>query len=137
MSHDALPPDPFANDPNDLAKQLDQVLDAEYFGYHSGESPEALSDEQRTELLQDLNALTVYQALLEPRGILGVAVDCGDCEEPHYHGWELLRASLQQLLDADRMGPHEPACNPDPLAYVTWEYCRGFADGANATENTR
>jgi hypothetical protein len=26
------------------------------------------------------------------------------------------------------MRPHEPAFDPDPAHYVTWEYCRGYAD---------
>ena len=55
-------------------------------------------------------------------------VDCGDCGEQHYHEWSLLRASLQQLLDEGQMRPHEPAFDPDPASYVTWEYCRGYAD---------
>ena len=36
--------------------------------------------------------------------------------------------SLQQLLDEGQMRPHEPAFDPDPANYVTWEYCRGYAD---------
>ena len=51
-----------------------------------------------------------------------------DCGEQHYHEWSLLRASLQQLLDEGQMRPHEPAFDPDPADYVTWEYCRGYAD---------
>jgi hypothetical protein len=30
------------------------------------------------------------------------------------------------------MRPHEPPFDPDPSAYVTWEYCRGFADATLA-----
>jgi hypothetical protein len=26
------------------------------------------------------------------------------------------------------MRPHEPAFDPDPTEYVSWEYCRGYAD---------
>ena len=26
------------------------------------------------------------------------------------------------------MRPHEPAFDPDPVEYVSWEYCRGYAD---------
>ena len=55
-------------------------------------------------------------------------IDCADCGEQHYHEWSLLRASLQQLLDEGQMRPHEPAFDPDPAHYVTWEYCRGYAD---------
>lgn len=135
VPHDALPPDPFAGDPNDPAQELSGAWEDVDAG--SPESPEPLGEQERTELLEDLSDLAVYQALLEPRGVRGVVVDCADCEQPHYHDWELLRASLQQLLEAGRMRPHEPAYDPDPDRYVTWEYCRGFADGLNATENAR
>jgi hypothetical protein len=129
VPHDALPPDPFASDPDDPARALSEE--------EEDEQVQALDDEERTELLSDLTDLAVYQALLEPRGVRGIVVDCGDCGEPHYHDWELLRSSLRQLLADGRMRPHEPAYNPDPSAYVSWEYCRGFADGATATESTR
>ena len=26
--------------------------------------------------------------------------------------------------------PHEPAYDPEPDAYVTWDYCRGYADAS-------
>ncbi|GAA4000310.1 DUF5319 domain-containing protein [Allokutzneria multivorans] len=128
MPHDALPPDPFAGDPNDPARALDAVQE---------DPAEPLTEHERAELLSDLTDLAVYQALLEPREIRGIVVDCGDCSEPHYHDWELLRASLHQLLKDGRMRPHEPAFDPDPSSYVTWEYCRGFADGVTTIESRR
>ncbi len=94
-----------------------------------------LGDDERAELLADLTDLAVYQALLEPRGVRGIVVDCGDCQEPHYHDWELLRSSLEQLLQNGSMRPHEPAFSPEPGEYVTWEYCRGFADAVTEFEN--
>ena len=126
MSHDALPPDPFAGDPVDPAASLPD---------HDDEPQQPISDAEREELVEDLADLAVYQALLAPRGVRGIVVDCADCAEPHYHDWALLRASLEQLLADGRMRPHEPAYDPDPREYVTWEYCRGFADGVTATEN--
>ena len=129
VPHDALPPDPFAQDPDDPARALPE--------HPEDEPAEELSELERNELLNDLADLAVYQALLEPRGVRGVVVDCGDCEQPHYHDWELLRASLEQLLADGRMRPHEPAFDPNPAAYVSWEYCRGFADGVTATESAR
>ncbi|TDQ05819.1 hypothetical protein EV186_1011797 [Labedaea rhizosphaerae] len=129
VPHDALPPDPFAQDPDDPARALPE--------HPEDEPAEELSELDRNELLNDLSDLAVYQALLEPRGVRGVVVDCGDCEQPHYHDWELLRASLEQLLADGRMRPHEPAFDPNPAAYVSWEYCRGFADGVTATESAR
>ena len=117
VSPDALPPDPFAGDPTDPALSMDD----------SGEA-EALSPAEREEVVADLADLAVYQALLEGRGVRGIVVDCGDCGDQHFHEWSLLRASLQQLLDEGQMRPHEPAFDPDPATYVTWEYCRGYAD---------
>lgn len=92
------------------------------------EELEPLSAEERAEIIEDLGDLSIYQALLENRGVRGVVVDCADCGEQHFHEWDLLRASLRQLLDEGYMRKHEPAFNPDPGDYVTWEYCRGYAD---------
>jgi hypothetical protein len=128
VARDALPPDPFDGDPHDPSMQLRDVDD----------EPDAPIDaNEQEELIEDLADLAVYQALLEPRGVRGIVVDCADCEEPHYHDWALLRASLEQLLDDGKMRPHEPAYDPDPRCYVTWEYCRGFADGVTASEAAR
>jgi len=122
--HDSMPPDPFAGDPFDPAKALD-ALD---------EPVEQLDESERADVLADLTDLALYQMLLEPRGIRGIVVDCADCEEPHYHEWELLQASLRQLLEDGRIRPHEPACEPDSSLYVSWEYCRGYADATLAYE---
>lgn len=123
VSPDALPPDPFAGDPHDPALSLDgPELD----------DPDTLSETERGEVVADLADLALYQALLEGRGVRGIVVDCGDCGEQHFHEWNLLRASLQQLLEEGQMRPHEPAFNPDPASYVTWEYCRGYTDAVLA-----
>lgn len=126
VPHDPLPPDPFAGDPEDPSRALDD---------QEPEFGPPLGEDERAELLSDLTDLAVYQALLEPRGVRGIVVDCTDCGEPHYHDWELLRSSLEQLLHDGRMRPHEPAFAPDPSEYMSWEYCRGFADGVTETEN--
>ncbi|TWP45235.1 hypothetical protein FKR81_39735 [Lentzea tibetensis] len=127
VPHDALPPDPFAGDPEDPALTL---------GEPDHDHP-PMDDDERAELVSDLSDLAVYQALLQHRGVRGIVVDCGECQEPHYHDWALLRSSLEQLLADGRMRPHEPAFDPDPGSYVSWEYCRGYADGVTATESAR
>src|SRR5207244_2268119 len=43
------------------------------------------------------------------------------------------RAPLRHLLDSGRPRVHEPAYDPDPDHYVTWEYARGYADGVHDT----
>jgi hypothetical protein len=128
VAHDSLPPDPFADDPDDPAKVWVEP---------EADPADPVSDEERAELLADLGDLAVYETLLAPRGKRGVVVDCAECSSPHYHDWALLRASLEQLLQDGRMRPHEPAFDPNPSDYVSWEYCKGFADGATATKTAR
>ncbi|GHE96058.1 hypothetical protein GCM10017786_30750 [Amycolatopsis deserti] len=127
VPHEVLPPDPFADDPDDPAREL--------AGFGDDELAEPMDAQARAELLADLSDLAVYQALLEPRGVRGIVVDCGECDQPHFHDWHLLRASLEQLLADGRMRPHEPAFDPNPADYVSWDYCRGFADGITTTES--
>lgn len=117
MAHDS-PPDPFAGDPHDPAAEMADEYDEE-----------PLSDEERASLLEDLEDLEMFQALLEPRGVRGLVVDCDDCKESHFFAWELLRGNLRSLLDEQAPHVHEPAFQPDPADYVSWDYARGFTDG--------
>lgn len=130
VSPEGLPPDPFAGDPDDPALCMDSDVE----GHGDGRDDAELTDSDRSEILADLADLAVYQALLSGRGVRGIVVDCTDCGEQHFHEWSLLRASLQQLLDEGQMRPHEPAYDPDPAHYVTWEYCRGYADATLADD---
>ena len=77
--------------------------------------------------------LEVYEALLGPAGIRGLVIECEDCREPHYFDWDLLRGNLRHLLSSGRPRVHEPAYDPDPDHYVTWDYARGYADGVHDT----
>src|SRR5213076_3470819 len=113
------PLDPFADDPADPAASLDD----------DDEMP-PLTTQEREDVLEDLEDLEVFEALLEPRGVRGLVVDCEDCREPHYFAWDLLRGNLRHLLDQGTTRVHEPAFSPDPADYVSWEYARGFADAA-------
>ena len=115
---DEHPIDPFLGDPDDPASELDD-----------DEVSEPLDPQEREEVLADLADLDVYQALLESRGVRGLVVDCDDCDDAHYFGWDLLRANLRHLLDVGQTRVHEPAFSPDPADYVSWDYARGFADG--------
>jgi hypothetical protein len=112
-----LPPDPFAGDPTDPSAALDAL-----------EPGEPLDTEERHAVEEDLADLAVYEALLVHRGLRGLVVSCEDCQQEHYHDWDMLRANLLQLLVDGTVRPHEPAYDPRPDAYVTWDYCRGYAD---------
>jgi Family of unknown function (DUF5319) len=117
VHHDS-PIDPFSGDPADPASVLGD-----------DDISEPLSPEEREEVLADLEDLEMFRALLEIRGVRGLVVDCDDCDEPHYFSWDLLAGNLRHLLDVGQTRMHEPAFNPDPASYVSWDYARGFADG--------
>ncbi|MGK5680851.1 DUF5319 domain-containing protein [Actinoplanes sp. URMC 104] len=119
------PIDPFNGDPADPAAGLDDLSE--------DVEAEPLTDAERQDVLEDLSDLEIYQALLSPTGIRGLVIECEDCHEPHYFDWDLLRGNLQHLLSSGRPRVHEPAYDPDPDHYVTWEYARGYADGVHDT----
>jgi hypothetical protein len=133
MSAAPEPLDPFSGDPDDPVRELaalDEVLDDG--GLDAAPEP-PLSPQDREDVLEDLADLEVFEALLEPRGIKGLIVHCGGCDEAHYFAWDLLRGNLRHLLSSGRPRVHEPAYDPDPDHYVTWEYARGYADGVHDT----
>jgi hypothetical protein len=118
------PVDPFSGDPDDPARELAA------FDHDPDEASPPLSPQDREDVLEDLENLEVFEALLSPRGVRGLVVDCDDCQEAHYFAWDLLRANLRHLLDNGTTRVHEPAFSPDPASYVSWDYARGFADAA-------
>ncbi|WP_433464650.1 DUF5319 domain-containing protein [Spirillospora sp. CA-142024] len=124
--HDDAPLDPFAGDPEDPAAALGDPDDT---------AP--LSVTEREDVLADLADLEVFRALLEPLGVRGLTVDCGDCGKLHYIDWDLLHGNLRHLLDQGLPRVHEPALSPDPVDYVSWEYARGYVDGVIDSEEGR
>ncbi|HEX5597365.1 MAG TPA: DUF5319 domain-containing protein [Micromonosporaceae bacterium] len=119
------PIDPFSGDPTDPSSGLgDPIGDAQL---------EPLTDLERQEMLEDLADLEIYQALLGPTGVRGLVIECEDCRDAHYFDWDLLRSNLRHLLNSGQPRMHEPAYDPDPEHYVTWEYARGYADGVHDT----
>jgi hypothetical protein len=118
---DDQPLDPFRGDPADPAHELARLDDPD-------DAAEPLSVEEREGVLADLEDLEVFRTLLEPRGVRGVVVDCGDCGEAHYFDWDLLQGNLRHLLDRGTTRVHEPAFEPDPEHYVPWDYAKGFSD---------
>lgn len=88
-----------------------------------------LEDEDRDALQQDLVDVQVLKRLLGPKGIKGAVFFCPDCDDDHFLGWDLLAGNLRELLDQGSPPVHEPAFDPDPDDYVSWDYARGFLDG--------
>ncbi len=126
MPHEPL--DPFAGDPEDPAAHLPLPLDDD-----ADDPP--LSAQEREELITDLADLEGFRALLEPRDVLGIVIECEDCGERHYMDWDLVVGNLRSLLTVGRTRVHEPAYSPDPTRYVSWEYARGYSDAVLEAED--
>jgi hypothetical protein len=120
------PLDPFLDDPSDPAAVLDD---------HEPAQP--LSEDERADVLADLAELAEFRSTLVPQGVEGIAVECGDCGEQHFFSWDLMAANLRALLGEGRTHVHEPAFAPDPDAYVSWDYARGYTDAVNALTKRR
>lgn len=117
MTRDDGPLDPFLGDPDDPTRLLEDL-----------DPIEPLSDTDCVEIVADLAELDEFETALAPHDILGIVVDCPDCGEQHYFSWALMTANLRSLLGNGRTGVHEPAVQPKPDSYVTWDYARGFTD---------
>jgi hypothetical protein len=94
-----------------------------------------LDEGEREALQQDLVDIETLKELLGPRGIKGAVFYCPDCQEDHYLAWDLLSGNLQELLEAGESPIHEPAFDPDPDDYVSWDYARGFLDGYESVDD--
>lgn len=90
---------------------------------------EDIDDAEREALHQDLLDVRTLKSVLGSRGVKGIVVFCADCEDDHFLGWDLLAGNLQEILESGRPPVHEPAWEPDPDEYVSWDYARGFLDG--------
>ena len=95
---------------------------------------EPLEPGEREALRQDLLDVQVLQDVLGSKGIKGTVFYCPDCDEDHFLTWELLSGNLQELLEQGESPVHEPAFDPDPDEYVSWDYARGFLDGYESFE---
>ena len=95
---------------------------------------EPIGEDEREALQQDLVDVQVLKEILGTKDIKGVVFYCPDCDEDHYLAWDLLAGNLQELLNAGESPVHEPAFNPDPNDYVSWDYARGFLDGYESYE---
>ena len=100
------------------------------------EQPEEqpLDPEEREALRQDLLDVQVLREVLGSKGIKGTVFYCPDCDEDHFLTWELLSGNLEELLEQGESPVHEPAFDPDPDEYVSWDYARGFLDGYESFE---
>jgi hypothetical protein len=87
-----------------------------------------LDPDERESILEELEDLGALRELFEPRGFRGVMITCADCGEDHYYDWDLLKESLEHMLETGEPRMHEPPFEPDADSYIAWEYGRGYLD---------
>src|SRR5213080_182279 len=87
-----------------------------------------LSDDERESVEADLEDLDAMRSVFETQGAKGVVIACTECGANHYYGWELLRESLEHMLDTGEPRVHEPAYQPKEDDYVVWDYGKGYVD---------
>ena len=92
------------------------------------EEERPLDGEERRSIQADIDDLRGMRGAFEPQGVKGVVVACPDCGEDHYYDWDLLRESLEHMLETGEPRMHEPAFEPREEEYVLWDYGKGYVD---------
>ena len=90
--------------------------------------PIPLPPEERESVEADLEDLAAMRGVFETQGAKGVVISCSECGSNHYYGWDLLRESLEHMLDTGEPRMHEPAFQPREDDYVVWDYGKGYVD---------
>jgi uncharacterized protein DUF5319 len=92
------------------------------------EPAQPLGDDERRGIEDDIEDLASIRLAFESQGAKGVVIACTECGSNHYYGWELLRESLQHMLDTGEPRMHEPPYQPREEEYVIWDYGKGYVD---------
>jgi len=103
----------------------DEDLDDEVLG---GDSTRPLPADERESVEADLRDLKGMRVVFETQGAKGVVINCTDCGMNHYFGWELLKESLEHMLQTGEPRMHEPAFAPNEEDYIAWDYAKGYLD---------
>jgi hypothetical protein len=109
----------------------DDPLDDEGAGSGDDEDeglPRPLAPDEREGVEADLEDLDAMRAVFEPQGAKGVVIACTECGSNHFYDWELLRESLEHMLETGEPRMHEPAYQPREDDYVVWDYGKGYVD---------
>jgi hypothetical protein len=97
-------------------------------GADDDEAPRPLEPEERESVEADLEDLDGIRSAFEPQGAKGVVIACSECGSNHFYGWELLKESLEHMLETGEPRMHEPAYQPREDDYVVWDYGKGYVD---------
>ena len=119
-----MPRDPFADDPDNDPSRF---LDAE-------EADFKLSAQQVQDVRNDLSLLEIFRAQNEDRGFLGIRSFCHSCQASHFFDWDLLELTMHTTINRGIPPVHEFSSLQEKQAhcYLTWEYCLGYLNGADA-----
>ncbi|MFA5891534.1 MAG: DUF5319 family protein [Actinomycetota bacterium] len=93
-----------------------------------------IDPEERESVLEELEDLASLRDMFDDRGYKGVMITCGDCGEDHYYAWDMLKESLEYMLETGEPRMHEPAFEPHPDEYISWDYGRGYLDAVGDVE---
>lgn len=91
---------------------------------------------ERRALQKELQDVRVLKEVFEPKHVRGAVFDCDVCKDKHYLDWDLLLDGLEHTLATGVAPAHEPAADPNPDEYVSWDYARGLLDGYESFRNT-
>ena len=116
-------------DPDDPIDRLAGEGDEpEEGGRGEEEAPRPLGEEEREGVEADLEDLGSMRGVFEAQGARGVVIACSDCGSNHYYDWDLLKESLEHMLETGEPRMHEPAYEPRETDYVLWDYGKGYVD---------
>jgi hypothetical protein len=97
-------------------------------GEGDDEAPRPLDRDERESVEADLEDLGAIRVVFESQGAKGVVIACTECGSNHFYGWELLKESLEHMLETGEPRMHEPAYQPREDDYVVWDYGKGYVD---------
>jgi hypothetical protein len=92
-----------------------------------------LDPQEREDVEADLEDLGGMRQIFEGQGVKGVVIACPDCGSNHFYDWDLLRESLEHMLDTGEPRMHEPAFEPREDEYIQWDYGKGYVDALTDT----
>ncbi|MBI4260626.1 MAG: DUF5319 family protein [Actinobacteria bacterium] len=92
------------------------------------EGPRDLDPREKEDVQADLDDLSGMRRAFEAQGVKGVVIACPDCGSNHFYDWDLLRESLEHMLDTGEPRMHEPAFEPREDEYIQWDYGKGYID---------
>src|SRR5207302_10108258 len=93
-----------------------------------------MDPEERESILEELEDLGSLRQMFEERGFKGVMITCAECGEDHYYGWDMLKESLEYMLETGEPRMPEPAFEPHPDEHISRDYGRRYLHALGEAE---